>query len=389
MANLAIVASHHINGVAQIHSNILKDSTFKNFFRMWPERFDNVTNGVAHRRWLCYSNPQLASLISDCIGDDYRKEPCALEGLRAFADDKNVLDRLGEIKMNNKKAFADIIKERTGETVDPNTVFDVQIKRLHEYKRQLLNAMHVISLYQDLKADPNADILPTTFIFGAKAAPGYRMAKEIIKLIWCIGEEIKKDKRISEKLRVLFMEDYNVTLAERLVPAAEISEQISLAGKEASGTGCMKLMLNGALTIGTADGANIEMAREAGEENMFMFGLTAPEVDNLRSMGYRSADYYNGNEKLQYIVNSLNAGYNGQSFSHLSEYLLVHDPYMCMADFESYRHIHEKVARTYRDRDTWNRMALMNIAGAGKFAADRSIGEYAERIWNIERMIKE
>ncbi len=389
MANLSIVASHHINGVAEIHSNILKDSTFKNFYRMWPEKFDNVTNGVAHRRWLCYSNPKLAALISDCIGDDYRKEPTALAGLRAFADDKNVLNRLEEIKKDNKKAFAEIVKERTGEVINPNSIFDVQIKRLHEYKRQLLNAMHIIGLYQELKADPNADILPQTFIFGAKAAPGYRMAKEIIKLIWCLGEEIKKDKRISEKLRVLFMEDYNVTLAEKLVPAAEISEQISLAGKEASGTGCMKLMLNGALTIGTADGANIEMAREAGEENMFMFGLTAPEADNLRSMGYHSSDYYNANERLQYIVNSLNAGYNGQSFSHLSEYLLVHDPYMCMADFESYRHIHLKSSETYRDRDTWNRMALMNIAGAGRFAADRSIGEYADRIWNIKRITEE
>ncbi|MBE6573823.1 MAG: glycogen/starch/alpha-glucan phosphorylase [Ruminococcaceae bacterium] len=389
MANLAIVASHHINGVAEIHSNILKDSTFKSFYRMWPEKFDNVTNGVAHRRWLSYSNPELDSLITECIGDSYRKDPTALADLRRFANDKSVLERLEKIKKNNKKAFSDIVKERTGEVLDPDSVFDVQIKRLHEYKRQLLNAMHIIGLYQELKANPNADILPQTFIFGAKAAPGYRMAKEIIKLIWCLGEEIKKDKRISEKLRVLFMEDYNVTLAEKLVPAAEISEQISLAGKEASGTGCMKLMLNGALTIGTADGANIEMAREAGEENMFMFGLTAPEVDDLCSMGYRSADYYNGNERLQYIVNSLNAGYNGQSFSHLSEYLLVHDPYMCMADFESYRHIHEVASKTYLKRDKWNKMALMNIAGAGKFAADRSINEYAQRIWGIERMIKE
>ncbi len=389
MANLAIVASHHVNGVAEIHSNILKDSTFKNFYRMWPEKFDNVTNGVAHRRWLCYSNPKLASLISDCIGDDYRKDPTALAGLRAFADDNNVLSKLEEIKKDNKKAFAEVVKERTGEIINPDSIFDVQIKRLHEYKRQLLNAMHIISLYQTLKADPNADIHPQTFIFGAKAAPGYRMAKEIIKLIWCLGEEIKKDKRISEKLKVLFMEDYNVTLAEKLVPAAEISEQISLAGKEASGTGCMKLMLNGALTIGTADGANIEMAREAGEENMFMFGLTAPEADALRSMGYHSAEYYNANQRLQYIVNSLNAGYNGQSFSHLSEYLLVHDPFMCMADFESYRHIHLKACETYLDRDKWNKMALMNIAGAGKFAADRSIREYAERIWNIERITEE
>ncbi|MBE6714839.1 MAG: glycogen/starch/alpha-glucan phosphorylase, partial [Ruminococcaceae bacterium] len=387
MANLAMVASHHINGVSQIHSDILKDITFRNFYRMWPERFDNVTNGIAHRRWLCYSNPALSSLLSDCIGDGYKKKPTELANFRKFAKDETVLARLGEIKKANKESFAKHIYEKTGVALNTETVFDVQIKRLHEYKRQLLNALNIIDLYLTLKDDPNADVLGQTFIFGAKAAPGYRMAKEIIRLIWNIGEDIAKDKRISEKLRVLFLEDYNVTTAEKLVPAAEVSEQISLAGKEASGTGCMKLMINGALTVGTADGANIEMAEEAGEGNLFMFGLSAPEAENLRSMGYHPADFYNKNERLQRIVNSFSQGFNGQSFSHISEYLLIHDPFMCMADFESYRKMHKDVNNLYaNDPMEWNRKSLMNIAGAGKFAADRSVGEYADRIWNIKRM---
>ncbi len=387
MANLAMVASHHINGVSQIHSDILKDITFRNFYRMWPERFDNVTNGIAHRRWLCYSNPALSSLLSDCIGDGYKKKPTDLANFRRFAKDETVLARLGEIKKANKESFAKHIYEKTGVALNTETVFDVQIKRLHEYKRQLLNALNIIDLYLTLKDDPNADVLGQTFIFGAKAAPGYRMAKEIIRLIWNIGEDIAKDKRISEKLRVLFLEDYNVTTAEKLVPAAEVSEQISLAGKEASGTGCMKLMINGALTVGTADGANIEMAEEAGEGNLFMFGLSAPEAENLRSMGYHPADFYNKNERLQRIVNSFSQGFNGQSFSHISEYLLIHDPFMCMADFESYRKMHKDVNDLYaNDPMEWNRKSLMNIAGAGKFAADRSVGEYADRIWNIKRM---
>ncbi|MBQ3528543.1 MAG: glycogen/starch/alpha-glucan phosphorylase [Clostridia bacterium] len=387
MANLAIVGSHHINGVSEIHSNILKDITFRNFCRMWPEKFDNVTNGIAHRRWLTYSNPGLAGLLSDCIGDGYKKNPTELANLRKYKDDKAVLDRLSEIKKANKESFAKHYFEKTGILLNTDTVFDVQIKRLHEYKRQLLNAMNIIDLYLQLKEDPCARVLPQTFIFGAKAAPGYRMAKEIIRLIWNIGEDISKDKRISEKLRVVFLEDYNVTTAEKLIPAAELSEQISLAGKEASGTGCMKLMINGALTIGTADGANIEMAEEAGDGNLFMFGLSAPEVENIRSMGYHPADYYNRNERLQKVVNSFSQGFNGQSFSHISEYLLVHDPFMCMADFESYRRKHLEVNELYlNDPTEWNRKSLMNIAGAGKFAADRSVGEYADRIWNIERM---
>ena len=388
MANIAVIGSNHVNGVSRIHSEILKDITFKNFYRMYPDRFDNVTNGVAHRRWLCYSNPELTGLITDLIGDGFRKDPEQLARLRDYADDKAVLDRLETIKRHNKENFAEIVKRRTGIVLDCGSVFDVQIKRLHEYKRQLLSAMQIIGLYLTLKDNPDADIRPQTYIFGAKAAPGYRMAKEIIRLIWCLAKEIDSDKRISEKLKVVFMEDYNVTMAESLIPAAEISEQISLAGKEASGTGCMKLMLNGAITLGTADGANIEMMEEAGKENMFIFGLSASEAENLHNKGYHPSDYYNSSERLQQIVNSLSAGFDGQSFAPMSEYLLVNDPFMCMADFESYRNIHEEIMHTYGDREKWNRMSLMNIAGAGRFAADRSITEYAQRIWHLSRLTK-
>ena len=388
MANLSIIGSHHVNGVSEIHSGILRDITFKNFYRIWPEKFDNVTNGIAHRRWLCYSNPSLTKLITDCIGDGFKKDPTELMGLRKFAEDDEVLERLEKIKKQNKVNFAKLMKEKTGVILNTDSLFDVQIKRLHEYKRQLMNAMNIIYMYQLLKENPDLDIQPRTFIFGAKAAPGYHMAKEIIKLIWCLSQEIAKDKRISEKLRVVFIENYCVTMAEALVPAAELSEQISLAGKEASGTGCMKLMINGALTIGTLDGANIEMMAEAGEENMFTFGLKADEAQYIWQMGYKSSKYYHENQILQKVVNSLSAGYNGESFSHIAEYLLHSDPFMCMADFESYRKTQLEVARVYADRKEWNKKSLYNIAGAGKFAADRSIDEYASRIWNIERLIK-
>jgi starch phosphorylase len=386
MANLSIVGSHTVNGVSRLHSDILTKTIFSDFYHYEPHKFTNVTNGIAHRRWLCYSNPELSALLTECIGSGFKKNPEELKNLRKFADDKSVLNQLNTIKKDNKENFAKLIKDRTGIILNTDSLFDVQIKRLHEYKRQLMNAMNIISLYQELKANPDADIVPRTFIFGAKAAPGYRMAKEIIKLIWCLGEEIAKDKKISEKLRVLFIENYCVTMAEALVPAAELSEQISLAGKEASGTGCMKLMINGALTIGTDDGANIEMKAEAGDENMFTFGLTAEEAQYIWAMDYKSSKYYHENQILQNVVNSLSAGYNGESFSHIAEYLLHADPFMCMADFESYRKTQKHVDKVYLDREAWNKKSLYNIAGAGKFAADRSIMEYADRIWHIERL---
>ena len=390
MANLSVIGSHSINGVSKLHSTILKDSTFKDFYRMYPERFDNVTNGIAHRRWLCYSNPKLANLIEDCIGDGYRHKPEELSQLAKFADDAAVLDRLRAIKHENKIAFSNLLYQKTGKKLDTHSVFDVQIKRLHEYKRQLLNALNIIGLYLDLKETPDLDIQPQTFIFGAKAAPGYDMAKRIIKLLCMISKDIDANPKIREKLSVVFLENYCVSLAEALIPSAEISEQISLAGKEASGTGCMKLMINGALTIGTLDGANVEMQAAAGKENMFIFGLTAEEVEKLWLEGYRSANYYTANEKLARIVNFLSVGFAGESFADIAQYLLnghgVADPYMCLADFESYRTTHEAMIKAYADKEKWNRMSLYNIAAAGHFAADRSIEEYAQRIWKLKKI---
>ena len=390
MANLSVVGSHCVNGVSKLHSDILKESTFKDFYRMYPEKFTNVTNGIAHRRWLCYSNPKLAALLDECIGDGYRKNPVELANFAKFADDAEVLARIRDIKHQNKIAFSNHLYSRTGVRIDTHSVFDVQIKRLHEYKRQLLNALNIIGLYIDLKDNPDLDMQPQTFIFGAKAAPGYYMAKQIIKLLCYIGRDIESDPRLREKLKVVFLEDYNVSMAEALIPAAEISEQISLAGKEASGTGCMKLMINGALTIGTLDGANVEMLAAAGDENMYIFGLTSKEVDELWLRGYHAAEFYTSNERLRRIVDRLNIGFAGESFSEIASYLIsghgIADPYMCLADFESYRHTRESMIEVYQDKTRWNTMSLKNIAAAGYFAADRSIGEYADRIWHLEQI---
>ena len=390
MANLSVVASHSINGVSKLHSDILKNSTFKDFYRMYPDRFDNVTNGIAHRRWLCYSNPKLAELLDNCIGTGYRKSPEELAEFAKFADDKTVLAAVRDIKHQNKINFANHLYRKTGQKLDTHSVFDVQIKRLHEYKRQLLNALNIIGLYLDLKENPDMEMQPQTFIFGAKAAPGYYMAKRIIKLLCCISRDIEQNPKIREKLQVAFLEDYNVSMAEALIPSAEISEQISLAGKEASGTGCMKLMMNGALTIGTLDGANVEMLAAAGDDNMFIFGLNSTEVDELWLRGYNSAPYYATNDKLKKIVDYLTFGFAGESFADIASYLLsghgIADPYMCLADFESYRRTHENMIEAYQDKERWNRMSLINIASSGHFAADRSIEEYAQRIWNLRKV---
>ena len=390
MANLSVIGSHSVNGVSKLHSDILTKSIFKDFYAMYPEKFCNVTNGIAHRRWLCYSNPRLASLLDECIGPQYRKEPERLLELAKYADDAPVLEAIRDIKHGNKVAFSNYLMRRTGRSVDTHSVFDTQIKRLHEYKRQLLNALNIIGLYLDLRENPDLEMQPQTFIFGAKAAPGYHMAKQIIRLLCYISRDIEGNPRIREKLQVIFLEDYNVSLAEVLIPAAEISEQISLAGKEASGTGCMKLMMNGALTIGTLDGANVEMLAAAGEENMFIFGLSSREVDELWTRGYHAASYYGNNERLKKIVNHLHVGFAGESFSQIAMYLLsgqgIADPYMCLGDFESYRQTHEEMIAAYADKARWNRMSLMNIASSGHFAADRSIEEYATRIWGLKKL---
>ena len=388
MANLSVIGSHSVNGVSKLHSDILTETIFKDFYKMYPDRFENVTNGIAHRRWLCYSNPALASLLDDCIGTGYRHNPVELAEFAKFADDKAVLERVRSIKHDNKIAFANHLYKKTGKMLDTHAVFDVQIKRLHEYKRQLLNVLNIIGLYLDLKDNPDLDIRPQTFIFGAKAAPGYQMAKRIIQLICMISKDIDQNPKIKEKLNVVFLENYDVSTAEILIPSADISEQISLAGKEASGTGCMKLMINGAITIGTLDGANVEMLDAVGRDNMYIFGLTANEVEQMWLRGYRSAEFYSNNERLKRIVNFLAIGFAGESFADIATYLLtghgVADPYMCLADFESYRLAREDMIAAYSDREKWTRMSLLNTSAAGFFAADRSINEYAEKFWDLK-----
>ncbi|MBQ8509765.1 MAG: glycogen/starch/alpha-glucan phosphorylase [Clostridia bacterium] len=391
MANLSVVGSHTVNGVSKLHSEILKKTIFHDFYKHTPGKFTNVTNGIAHRRWLCYANPQLTALIDECIGDAWHKEPERLAEFEKFAADASVLEQVEKIKRANKANFAIYTQNRTGIKLDPDSVYDVQIKRMHEYKRQLLNTLRIISLFVQLKENPDLDITPQTFIFGAKAAPGYYMAKNIIKLISYVSAEIEKDPKIREKLRVVFMEDYNVSLAEILIPAADISEQISLAGKEASGTGCMKLMANGAITIGTMDGANVEIFAQVGDSNMYIFGLTTEEVDDLWKRGYNAMSYYTKSDKLHAAVDALDAGFNGRSFGDIKQYLIssqythgIADPYMCLADFDSYMITHDKMIEDYANRDKWNRMSLINTARAGYFAADRSIREYADNIWHIK-----
>ncbi len=388
MANLSVIGSHTVNGVSRLHSDILKETIFKDYNDMYPERFTNVTNGIAHRKWLCYSNPRLASLLDETIGKKYRSEPAILSNFLAYADDSSVLKRLDEIKKANKIDFANYIKQTKGITIDPDTVFDVQAKRLHEYKRQLLNAINIMAMYRKLKENPDADVTPTTFIFAAKAAPGYYTAKDIIRLICYIAADIEKDPKIREKMRVVFLENYNVTLAEHLMPAAEVSEQISLAGKEASGTGNMKFMINGALTIGTLDGANVEMDEKVGRDNIYIFGHTADEVEELWRNGYASSYYYNRNPELKAAIDQLWTGFNGRSFADIANYLLysfgVSDPFMCLADYDFYAEARKQMYADYKNREKWNRMALANIAGAGFFAADRSIKDYADNIWNLK-----
>ncbi len=388
MANLSVIGTHSTNGVSKLHSDILKNSVFKDFYKMYPERFGNVTNGIAHRRWLCYSNPALASLLDDCIGTGYRHNSEELREFAKFADDTAVLQKIKSIKHDNKVKFANHLYEKTGKKIDAYSLYDVQIKRLHEYKRQLLNVLNIIGIYLDLKDNPNADIIPQTFIFGAKAAPGYQMAKRIIQLICLISKDIEQNPKIKEKLNVIFLENYDVSTAELLIPSAEISEQISLAGKEASGTGCMKLMINGAVTIGTLDGANVEMLDAVGSDNMYIFGLTSTEVEELWLKGYRSAEYYANNERLKRIVNYLSIGFAGESFADIETYLLsghgIADPYMCLADFESYRLTHENMIETYADGDRWTKMSLLNTSAAGYFSADRCIREYADKFWGIK-----
>lgn len=391
MANLSVYGGHSVNGVSALHSEIIKQSVFRDFYDFTPEKFTNVTNGIAHRRWLNQSNPELAQLLNECIGSGYELDGAQLAEFKKFENDETVLKRLDEIKLIKKQQFAEYAKRKQGLIIDPNTIFDVQAKRLHEYKRQLLNVLNIIDTYLDLQENPDKHIVPKTYIFGAKAAPGYDMAKKIIKLINFLADEIRSNPKIKEKLNVVYMEDYNVTMSEKLMPASEVSEQISLAGKEASGTGNMKFMINGALTIGTLDGANVEMAQAVGDENIFIFGYKSNEVDEIWRNGYSSSRYYNENPKLRRIIEALIIGFNGQSFADIANYLLtgspVADPYMCMADFAAYSVTQQKISKLYsKNKMQWNKMSLNNIAAAGIFAADRAIAEYASNIWNLKSL---
>ena len=380
MANLAVVASHKVNGVSALHSDILKDTIFSDFYNLTPDKFTNVTNGIAHRRWLCQSNPGLSKLITELIGDRFVTDAAQLQNLQKYTNDRVVLDKLAEIKRLNKVAMAEEIRRTSGVHVDPDSIFDVQIKRLHEYKRQLLNALNILATYRMLRDNPSMDYTPRTFIFGAKAAPGYYFAKQIIQFIVDLANTINNDSRVNGKLKVVYLENYRVTLAEKLIPAAEISEQISLAGTEASGTGNMKLMINGAVTLGTLDGANVEIFKEVGNDNIVLFGMTTPEVNDLKARGYRSIDFYNSNQIIRGAIDELRMG----RFSSIADNLMHADPYMVLADFESYRRAQERTAEYYNNRGKWNAMSLMNIAKAGVFSADRAINDYARNIWNLK-----
>lgn len=380
MANLAVMASYKVNGVSGLHSQILKDTVFNDYYRVTPEKFTNVTNGIAHRRWLNQSNPKLASLITELVGDGYKSDASKLIKLEEYTSDKAVLEKLAKIKLENKNNMAKYIKEHNGIIIDPNSIFDVQVKRLHEYKRQLLNALHILTLWQYLRDNPNAEFTPKTFIFGAKAAPGYYFAKQIIQFICKMADKINSDSRVNDKLKVVYLEDYRVSVAEKLMPASEISEQISLAGTEASGTGNMKFMINGALTLGTLDGANVEIHDAVGDDNMFLFGMTTPEVVKLKANGYNPMNYYSNNPVIKRAIDEL----NGTRFSHIARNLTEQDPYMVLADFADYANAQKKASQMYADPVLWNQVSLKNIANAGIFAADRAIKDYADGIWGLK-----
>ena len=392
MAHLAIAGSFSINGVSALHSEILKERVFTDFYKIYSSKFCNVTNGIAHRRWLCEANPELAELIESKIGTGYRTHPSELQVLNNYADDKELLDKLGEIKRHNKQRLADYIKAHNGIEVNMDSIFDVQVKRLHEYKRQMLNILHIISLYHKLKDNPDMDFVPRTFIFGSKAAPGYAVAKKTIQLINSISKMIDNDPAVRDKLKVVFLEDYKVSLAEIIMPAAEVSEQISIAGKEASGTGNMKFMMNGALTIGTMDGANVEICEAVGKENIFIFGMETPEAEALAASGsYEPMVIYQNDPVIRRVLDQMIHGFgDGVDYTDIAN-LLLHggnggpaDRYMSLKDFASYAAAQERVSEVYRNQDQWNRMALINIANSGRFAADRSIAEYAQNIWRVK-----
>jgi starch phosphorylase len=388
MAHLATVGSHAVNGVAQLHSELLKQTVLRDFADLWPEKFCNVTNGVTPRRFVALSNPGLTQLITTRIGDGWLKDLNRLRKLEPLADDPDFQQQWREVKLANKRRLAALIAARTGVKIAPESLFDVQVKRIHEYKRQHLAALHILTLYLRLRRDPQADVPARTFIFGGKAAPGYFMAKRIIKLINAIGEIVNADSAVRDRLKVVYFPDFNVTNAQFIYAAANLSEQISTAGKEASGTGNMKFALNGALTIGTLDGANVEIREEVGAENFFLFGLTATEVTELKARGYRPRDYYEQNRTLREVIDFIASGAlargDTELFRPIVENLLDHDPFLLLADYQAYTDAQEQVSTLWRDQQAWTRKSILNTARMGKFSSDRSIRDYCERVWNIQ-----
>lgn len=388
MANLACVGSHAINGVAALHSELLKQTVLKDFYEFSPEKFSNKTNGVTPRRFMVLSNPRLSTLISDRIGKGWITELDKLKQLEPLVDDAQFCEDWKQIKHSIKQDLADRILTDYGVTVNPNSIFDIQAKRIHEYKRQHLNVLHILTLYDRIKANPDIEITPRTFLFGGKAAPGYFMAKLIIKLINAIAEVINNDPDVRDRIKVVFLKDYNVKFAQNVYPAADLSEQISTAGKEASGTGNMKFAMNGALTIGTLDGANVEIMEQVGEENFFLFGLTAKEVDEVKAAGYNPRDYYNSNPELKLVLDRISSGIFSHGdctlFKPIVDNLLYQDPYLLLADYQSYIDCQDRVAEAYLDQKQWTRMSILNSARTGMFSSDRSIREYCTDIWKVE-----
>ena len=380
-ANICAYTCHAINGVSKLHSEIIKDSVFHDYFLYKPQAFKNVTNGIAYRRWLLCSNPALTHLLEETIGDGFKTDASELKKLEKFVDDKTVQAAAAKVKRENKANFANYLQKATGQVIDPDSIFDCQVKRMHEYKRQHLNALNIAAEYLYLKNNPNAEFTPKTYIFGAKAAPGYYMAKQMIRMICKLGKLIDEDPAVRGKLRIVYLEDYCVSLSERLMPASEVSEQISLAGTEASGTGNMKFMLNGAITLGTLDGANVEIADAAGHENEIIFGMLTPEVNALKGMGYHPNAFISGDNTAMAVLDFLEKGWNGENFSEVTSNLRNSDPYMVMADFKDYRRAQHDLQELYRDKQKWNHMSLKNISNAGIFSADRSIMDYARDIW--------
>jgi starch phosphorylase len=388
MAHLACVGSHAINGVAELHSELLKHDVLKDFYELWPQKFSNKTNGVTPRRWMVLANPNLSALISEHIGEGWIKDLAQLRQLEPLAENPEFRARWREIKRRNKQGFAALALQRTGIIIDPNSIFDVLVKRIHEYKRQHLQVLHIVSLYLRIKQNPAVAVQPRSFIFGGKAAPSYKLAKLMIKLITAVGDVVNTDPDVQDRLKVMFLPNFNVTNGQRVYPAADLSEQISTAGKEASGTGNMKFAMNGAVTVGTLDGANIELREEVGAENFFLFGLSAPEVYAMKAKGYRPLDYYEANQELRAVIDLIRGGAFSRGdagmFSPLIDGLLNQDPYLLLADFQSYIECQARVSQAYGDTDRWTQMSILNTARSGKFSSDRTIREYCADIWGVK-----